>query len=98
MKKAINKNTISYWIRQVINNAYENSQERDLEQVKVTAHEVRAIATSLLFKKNSSLRDVMKAASWRSHTTFASVYLRDVTHKSLDLHTLGPVVAAQQLV
>ena len=98
VKKAISKNTISYWIRQVIADAYRHSQEGDLNQVKVKAHEVRAIATSLLFKKNSSLKDVMDAASWRSHTTFASFYLRDVTHKSLDLHTLGPVVAAQHLV
>jgi len=80
VKKQITKNTISYWIKLVINRAYENSQERDLEQVKVKAHEVRAIATSLLFKKNSSLKDVMRAASWRSHNTFASFYLRDLTH------------------
>jgi len=98
VKKPISKNTISYWIRNVISDAYKRSHERDAEEVKVKAHEVRAIATSLLFKKNSSLTDVMEAASWRSQTTFSSFYLRDVTHKSLDLHTLGPVVAAQHQV
>ena len=97
-KKPISKNTISYWIRNVISDAYKNSHERDTELVKVKAHEVRAIATSLLFKKNSSLSEVMEAASWRSNTTFSSFYLRDVTHRSLDLHTLGPVVAAQHQV
>ena len=98
VKKPISKNTISYWIRNVISDAYKRSHERDAEEVKVKAHEVRAIATSLLFKKNSSLTDVMEAASWRAQTTFSSFYLRDITHKSLDLHTLGPVVAAQHQV
>ena len=98
VKKAISKNTISYWIRQVINDAYKHSQERDLSQVQVKAHEVRAVATSLLFKKNSSIKEVMDAASWRCQSTFSSFYLRDVTHQSLDLHTLRPVVAAQHLV
>ena len=98
VKKTISKNTISYWIRKVITDSYRHSQERDIDQAQVKAHEVRAIATSLLFKRNSSLKDVIDAASWRSHMTFASFYLRDVTHKSLDLHSLGPVVAAQHLV
>ena len=31
-------------------------------------------------------------------TTFASFYLRDVTHKYLDTFSLGPIVAALSIV
>ena len=96
--KGVSKNTISFWIRQVIRSAYEGTSEEDRALVKVKAHEVRALATSLLFRKNCSIEDVMSAASWRSHSTFASFYLRDAAHQYLDLHSLGPVVAAHQVV
>ena len=59
---------------------------------------MRAIATSLLFKHNSSLKDVMSAASWRSRSTFVAFYLRDLGHRFMDISTLGPVIAAQMLV
>ena len=41
---------------------------------------------------------VLKAGTWRRHTTFTHHYLRDLAHQSLDTFHLGPVVAAQALV
>ena len=62
------------------------------------ARETRDIAPSLLFKKNFAVNQVLKAGTWRRHTTFTRHYLRDIAHLSLDTFYLGPVVAAQALV
>ena len=59
---------------------------------------MRGIAQSLLFKKNFAVDQVLKAGTWRRHSTFTRHYLRDIAHKSLDTFHLGPVVAAQALV
>ena len=52
----------------------------------------------LLFRKNFAVDQVLKAGTWRRHTTFTRHYLRDIAHRSLDTFHLGPVVAAQALV
>ena len=96
--KQVTKNTISLWIRSVIKAAYSSVSQEDLSLWKITAHEVRAIATSILFRQNQSLKQVMSAASWKSNSTFVSFYLRDLNHKSLDLSSIGPIVAAQAIV
>ena len=58
----------------------------------------RGIAPSILFRKNFAVDQVLKAGTWRRHTTFTRHYLRDIAHKSLDTFHLGPVVAAQSVV
>ena len=60
--------------------------------------EIRGIAPSLLFTKNFSVDQVLKAGMWRRLTTFTRHYLRDIAHRSLDAFHLGSVVAAQALV
>ena len=62
------------------------------------ARETHGIAPSILFRKNFDVDQVLKAGTWRRHTTFTSHYLRDIAHKSLDTFHLGPVVAAQSVV
>ena len=62
------------------------------------ACETHGIAQSLLFKKNFAVDQVLKAGTWRRHTTFTCHYLRDIAHRSLDTFHLGPMVAAQALV
>ena len=96
--RSISKNTISFWIRTVIKEAYKEVPQSDLQLWKISAHEVRAVATSLLFRQNASIRDVMNAASWRSRSTFVSCYLRDLSHQYLDVYSLGPFVAAQAVI
>ena len=96
--RPISKNTISHWIRSVIKTAYSSVPQEDLQLWKVSAHEVRALATSLLFKHNHSIKQVMAAASWRSNSTFASFYLRDLNHQYLDVSSVGPIVAAQAVI
>ena len=94
-REAVSKNTISAWITSVVRRAYLH-QHGELQALhRVTAHEVRAIATSWHFHHTMSLQNVMKAASWRSHSTFSSFYLRDVSMFADGLLQLGPIVAAQ---
>ena len=92
------KNSISAFLRKVIIRAHRDCREEELAALRVKAHELRAVATSLRFKKNLVLQEVMEAAVWRCNSTFVSFYLRDISHEFLDVSSLGPVVAAQAVV
>ena len=96
-EKEISKTTVFFWLRKTILRAYELSGMEQLVPAP-RARETRGIAPSLLFKKNFAVDQVLKAGTWRGHTTFTRHYLRDLTHRSLDTFHLGPVVAAQDLV
>ena len=96
-KKEISKTTVSFWLRKTISRAYELSGTA-LPVPAPRAHETRGIVPSILFQKNFAVDQVLKAGTWRRHTTFTRHYLRDIAHKSLDTFHLGPVVAAQSVV
>ena len=55
-----------FWIMTAIKEAYKDVPQSDLQWWKVSAHEVRAVATSLLFRQNASICDVTNTTSWRS--------------------------------
>ena len=95
-KKEMSKTTVSFWLRKTISRAYEVSGTEQPAPAP-RARETRGIAPSLLFKKNFAVDQVLKAGTWRRHTTFTRHYLRDLAHRSLDTFHLGPVVAAQAL-
>ena len=94
----VTKNTISFWLKSLIKSAYSNSGRDDFTLHQIKPHELRALSTSLVFSKNLSVKEVMEAASWKGESTFARFYLRDVSHRYLDLKSLGPIVAAQSVV
>ena len=96
-KKEISKTTVPFWLRKTISRAYELSGTA-LPVPAPRARETRGIAPSILFRKNFAVDQVLKAGTWRRHTTFTRHYLRDIAHKSLDTFHLGPVVAAQSVV
>ena len=96
-KKEIAKTTVSFWLRKTISRAYELSGTA-LPVPAPRARETRGITPSILFRKNFAVDQVLKAGTWRRHTTFTRHYLRDIAHKSLDTFHLGPVVAAQSVV
>ena len=96
-KKEIANTTVSFWLRNTISRAYELSGTA-LPVPAPRARETRGIAPSILFRKNFAVDQVLKAGTWRRHTTFTRHYLRDIAHKSLDTFHLGPVVAAQSVV
>ena len=95
-KKEISKTTVSFWLRKTISCAYELSGTA-LPVPAPRARETRGIAPSL-FKENFAVDQVLKAGTWRRHTTFTRHYLRDLAHRSLNTFHLGPMVAAQALV
>ena len=96
-KKEISKTTVSFWLRKTISRAYELSGTA-LPVPAPRARETCGIAPSILFRKNFAVDQVLKAGTWRRHTTFTRHYLGDIAHKSLDTFHLGPVVAAQSVV
>ena len=95
-RKMVSKNSISFWLREVIRSAYVSSGEEP--PARIRAHSSRSIASSALFRSNYAVGQVMRAGVWSRQTTFTSFYLRDVTHRFLDTFSLGPVVAAQQVL
>ena len=97
-RSAVSRNTISLWIKDVVRRAYSSASQDQLRLHQRSAHEVRALATSWAFSHCLSLRDVMEAATWRSHSTFSSFYFRDTSLVSDGVYRLGPVVAAQRVV
>ena len=58
--KEIAQNTVSFWLRKAISQAYQLS-ERPLTGPPPRARETRGIASSLLFKKNFAVAQVLKA-------------------------------------
>ena len=94
--KEISKNTVSFWLWKTISRAPQLSWSSVLDPPP-RARETRGIVPSLLFKKNFSAAQVLKAGTWCRHTTFTCHYLRDLASKSFETFHLGPVVVAQAL-
>ncbi|MCS5643737.1 MAG: hypothetical protein NZ807_10805 [Dehalococcoidia bacterium] len=96
--KEASKDTISRWIKVLIKEAHASITEEDARLVRCRVHELRALATSLLFSATHSLQAVMEAACWRNHNTFSHFYLRDITLTNGELSSIGPIVAGQRIV
>ena len=71
--KEISKTIVSFWLRKTISHAYELSGT-ELPVPAPRARETRGIAPSLLFKNNFAVNQVLKAGTWRRHTTFMRHY------------------------
>ena len=65
---------------------------------KTGIHSVRGYATSVLFWKNTAMSKVLRAATWKSNSVFASYYLKDVQYVYDRIKSLGPIVAAGDLI
>ena len=72
--RAISKNAISYFLREVIAEAGASS----VADVVPRAHSIRSVATSTIFHRNWSLTSVINVACWRSSSVFTSFYLKDL--------------------
>lgn len=92
------KNTIAGWIRALIHATYAHCPESVIKLTAAKPHEVRALATSLAWRNNIPLAEVLEAANWTNQNTFISRYLRDTALTRDGLSKLGPVVAAQTIV
>ena len=80
-KKRVSHDTISFWLHSVITLAHASALEEDCRSLRVTAHKVRKVLTSLLFKRNCAVHQILKVVTWSAQFTFSAFYLRDVTHR-----------------
>ena len=96
--KDITRITISQWIKHTIHTCYPSSDMTDQQVTQVRAHDVRAMAASLVFKGGISLEPVLSSCYWRSHNTFTKFYLKDICWENDDIFKLGPIVSAQHMV
>ena len=69
------KNTVSSWIKSVIQDAYKAGQEDLPENVDMRAHSTRKTAASWAHCAGISIEEIMLAADWKRQYTFASFYL-----------------------
>ena len=92
--RAISRNGISFFVREVIVHSGASSEAVAAPRV----HSIRGIATSSAFFHNWSFSRVLEVASWRSNTVFASFYLRDLQYVFEGVCSLGPFVAAGERI
>lgn len=100
-KSELHRNTISSWLVQTIRHCLRSCSEDTaaIANCGARAHDIRALAASWAFRSGVALEDVMSACSWRSHNTFTSFYLKDISLSNPEGQiSLGPIVAAQQMV
>ena len=88
--RALSKNAVSFFLRDVITAAGVARPEVD----SVRAHDIRGVSTSVMFHRNWSVSAVLEFATWSSILVFSSFYLRDIQHEYDGLRSLGPFVAA----
>ena len=93
--RAISKNAISFFLRETISGAGALGVDGGLAP---RAHSIRGVSASMAFLKNWSVQKVLQAATWRSNSVFASFYLRDIAHVYEDCSSLGPFIAAGQVI
>ena len=93
--RALSKNAISALLRQTISST---DALKEGAQTSLRAHSIRAVSTSLAFKRNCAVSDLLEVATWKSNSVFASFYLRDVAVEWDDCHSLGPFVAAGKVM
>ena len=88
--RAMSKNAVSFFLREVIHAARASRPEVG----SVRAHEIRGVSTSVAFHRNWSVSAVLESATWSSSSVFSSFYLRDIQHEYDGIRSLGPFVAA----
>ena len=88
--RAMSKNAVSFFLREVISAA--GAAHPHVGSLR--AHKVRSVSTSVAFHRNWSVSSVLESATWASSSVFSSFYLRDIQHEYDGLLSLGPFVAA----
>ena len=88
--RAMSKNAVSFFLREVISAA--GAARPQVGSLR--AHEVRSVSTSVAFHRNWSVASVLESATWASSSVFSSFYLRDIQHEYDGLLSMCPFVAA----
>ena len=88
--RAMSKNAVSFFLREVISAA--GAARPQVGSLR--AHEVHSVSTSVACHRNWLVTSVLESATWASSSVFSSFYLCDVQHEYDGLLSLGPFVAA----
>ena len=105
--RALSKNALSFFLRDVTSRAYSSpsassssgpSSSSSSSSSAFCAHSIRGVAASWVFSRNASLSSILAAATWSSSSVFLFFDLRDVQFSSSLGFGLGPVVAAGNVV
>ena len=75
--KPVSKNTISRWIKQILEAA-------GIDIKKYSAHSSKAASTSSCKAKGLNLAEIMKSAGWSNSSTFARFYDKPVATAQLN--------------
>ena len=63
-KKRVFHSMIFFWLRSVISMARASASVEDCRSLRVRAHEVRKVTSSLLFRRNSVVHQLLKVETW----------------------------------
>ena len=112
--RPLSQNTLSFFLRDVIVEAYSSSSlslpstvpssslsssaSSSRPRSSVRAHGVRGVAASWAYHRNASLSSILEAATWSFASVFTSFYLSDVQFSPSQGFGLGPVVAVGAVV
>jgi integrase len=91
-KTDIVKSTLSGWIVEAINLAYDSAKVARPFGLK--AHSTRGMASSWGLAKGTSIQEVCLAANWKSPSTFTAYYQLDVAPRSLAQSVLQVAVSS----
>ena len=94
----MSKAALSFFLRETIRTAHDSLPDSLCTTLKVRAHDIRGIATSMLLWKNTPITSILEAACWKTRSVFADHYLKDIQRQEGDIFALGPVVAAGVVV
>ena len=93
--RTISKNSISFFLREVISGA---GAVRGYEVQPLRAHSIRGMSASAAFMRNQSISKVLEAVIWKSNSVFASFYFKDISYSLGEWRSLGPFVAAGSII
>ena len=75
--RAMSKNAISYFLREVILGAGAVIGD---EGLPLRAHSICGISTSAAFLQNWLVSKVLEASTWKLNSVFASLYFKDIPY------------------
>ncbi len=95
IQRELHAHTISSWLKKCIMLAYGTKNQ---VSVKAKGHDVRKMAVSWAYHNQVSVPHLLQFCRWKSNSSFTNYYLKDCLGLVEGMFTIGPVVAAGQLV
>ena len=96
--KEIDTRQLARWTSKLIQLAYQWKDSAVPENVSFHCHEVRGLASSWAAYNNVAIDEIMRAAYWRTPTTFHDHYLKHLAAFSDGFYSAGPLVVAQSVI